>query len=456
MLEGRELESATVAARLKDFHAQPERFGPRYLQGLEPLPDGGIVLRFAQGKFPAAMKLSDAEARELRLAADDFVRRICLWDHGDHYQALCARREAAPESIKENYHLLMGLLHPDRQEGGSDAWPEAFAQRVNLAYGVLGDEESRREYDARLDAAQPRFRTPMPTRDRRGRATEARFAKTLIAVGAVVSALIVVGLMVDDDEWGDRSVLQASLARLRTNPAPGTDRPRYVGSAVAASPRASDAVYDEPEPFALLKPLIRAITGEEPRVFAPAPRLEAPVAAPDAAEAAPVRISQAPAAATPAPQGAPAPALRTTPVLRSPPSAATMPAAAVALAPESSRATTREIEDLVVALVDSYQAGDTERLLGLLEPDAGFWRTVQMRQAYSDFFRATRTRRLRIEKLAWNAQTGSAHARGEATVHAEYFGEAAPVERRVEVELDIVLRDGRARIRRLSLFPDVR
>jgi hypothetical protein len=278
-------------------------------------------------------------------------------------------------------------------------------------------------------------------------------------VGAVVAALIVLGLVVDDDEGGERSVLQASLARLRTNPAPGSDRPRYVGSAVAASPRASDAVYDEPEPFALLKPLLRAITGEEPKAFAPAPRRESPAAAsaaPDVAEAGPVRIAQAPAPATPAPQGLPAPTLRTTPVLRSAPAAAAAPAAAVVLAPETSRTTSREIEDLVVALVDFYQAGDIERLLGLLEPDAGFWRTVQMRQAYSDFFRATRARRLRIEKLAWNAQPGSAHAKGEATVLAEYFGETAPVERRVQMELDIVLRDGHARIRRLSLFPDAR
>ena len=446
MLEGRELEATAVASRLKDFLAQPERFGPRYLQGVEPLPDGGILLRFAQGKFPAAMRLAETEARELRLAADEFVRRVCLWDHADLYQVLCARRDAAQEGIKENYHLLMGLLHPDRQDGGSQAWPEAYAQRVNLAYDILGDPDARREYDAHLQAAQPRPHA-WPPRERRRRATEARFAITLIVVGAVVAALIVLGLVVDDDEWGERSVLQASLSRLRTNPAPGSDRPRYVGSAVAGSPRASDAVYDEPEPFALLKPLLRVITGEEPKAFAPAPRLEPPV-----------RVAQAPPAVDPVEQSAPVPApiLRATPVLRSTPAAVAVPTAAVASAADTSRTTNREIEDLVVALVDFYQAGDTERLLGLLEPNAGFWRTEHMRHAYSDFFRATRARRLSIEKLAWNSQTGTAHAKGEATVHAEYFDSSAPVERRVEMELDIVLRDGRARIRRLSLFPDAR
>ncbi|MBC8023968.1 MAG: DnaJ domain-containing protein, partial [Burkholderiales bacterium] len=152
MLEGRELEAAAVAARLKAFRADPARAVPRYLKGIEPLPDGAILLRFAQGKFPSRLPggLAPAEAEMLRVAADEFVRRVCLWDHSDHYQVLCARRDAAYEAIKENYHLLMALLHPDRQEAASQAWPEAFAQRVNLAYATLGDNAARREYDARL------------------------------------------------------------------------------------------------------------------------------------------------------------------------------------------------------------------------------------------------------------------------------------------------------------------
>jgi len=131
MLEGRELEAAAAAARLKAFRADPMRFGPRYLDGAEPIPDAAFVLRFAQGKVPAHLT---ADAAELRLAAEEFVRRVCLADRSDHYLALCARRDAAPDTIKANYHLLMALLHPDRQEGGADAWPESCAQRVNLAY----------------------------------------------------------------------------------------------------------------------------------------------------------------------------------------------------------------------------------------------------------------------------------------------------------------------------------
>jgi hypothetical protein len=121
---------------------------------------------------------------------------------------------------------------------------------------------------------------------------------------------------------------------------------------------------------------------------------------------------------------------------------------------DTARPTNLEIESLVVALIGYYEAGDADHLMGLV--DGGFWRTAQMRQAYTDFFRATRARRLRLERLAWNTESGAAQARGLATVTAEYFDRTSPVERRVDVELDIRVRDGRARITRLSLFPESR
>jgi len=55
MLEGREAEAAAVAARLKAFQANPVRMARLYADGAEPLPEGAIVLRFAQGRIPAAL-----------------------------------------------------------------------------------------------------------------------------------------------------------------------------------------------------------------------------------------------------------------------------------------------------------------------------------------------------------------------------------------------------------------
>ncbi|HUR59101.1 MAG TPA: DnaJ domain-containing protein, partial [Opitutaceae bacterium] len=348
----------------------------------------------------------------------------------------CARRDAAAETIKENYRLLMALLHPDRQESRDSAKSEDSAQRVNVAYTTIGHPDSRREYDALLRAAGPRPCQSLPAR--KARATGVRF-KTLIAVAALMAAAVALGFFVEDEEWSDRLAAQASLSRLATNPIPGSDRPRYVGRAVASSPRASDTVHEDPKPFALLKPLMRAIAGEEPKAWVPPPRFEA-TATPSVVPAT-VAVERGPIAQS---HAAPPPA-----------EAAPTKPSSIATS-EAARQTNREIENLVVALVDSYQAGDADRLVGLLEPEAGFWRTVQMRRAYEDFFRATKARRLRIEKLAWDARADAANAKGEAIVHAEYFGQASAVERRVNLELDIVLRDGQARIRRLSLFPDTR
>jgi len=451
MLEGREAEAAAVAARLRAFQAQPVRMARLYTHGMEPLPDGAIVLRFAQGRIPASLAPSAPEAHQLRCAAELFVRHVCLWERADHYQVLCASREAPAETLKGNYHLLMGLLHPDRQEGVANPWPDECAQRVNLAYATLGDEPARREYDASR-AKQPRARAAAAARARpeRSGTRDVRFAKSLIAVSTIVAIVVAAGLLMHDDEWSDRSVLQASLARLRIDPLPGADRPRYVGaSAMAPSRRATDAAAEEPASFDIFRPILRVFSSErananvappqaEPApaavipVVAPAPLVPVSVPAPE-----PLIVAQAPVPAVQPPRVA-APA---SPTSTSPVPAATGPSP-------------REIENLVVALVTYYEAGDADRIVDLVDPESiGFFRKTRMRQAYGDFFRATQSRELRIERLAWNTSPGAATAKGEATVRAQY-ADRAPLERRVDLQMDIVLRDGKARIRNLALFPD--
>lgn len=443
MLDGRDPDAAAVADRLKAFLADPPRLARLYLQGAEPLPDGGTVLRFAQGRFAATANVPEAE--RLRRAADEFVRRVCLADRADHYQALCARPDASHETIKENYHLLMALLHPDRQEHASDPWPEAFAQRVNLAYATVGDAPLRRQYDARLRAER---RGPPRGADRalrpvRRSLIDVRFAKALIAVSAVVAALLAVALAIDADEWGDRSVLQAALARVGARPIPGSERPRYVGATAMTQQRASDAVVaEEPRRFAFLEPLMHVLVPQDPTPVAPVPRLEAIPARP------PV-IAAPPARATPTLQPMAVAQASSAPPVADP--APRAPDIAPKAGGEATGPTNQEIESLVVALIGYYEAGDADRLVGLV--DSGYWRAAQMRQAYADFFRATRARRLRLERLSWDTQSGAAHAKGEATVTAEYFDSNAPLERHVDVELDIGMRDGRPRITRLALFP---
>jgi hypothetical protein len=437
MLEGREAEAAIVAARLKAFQANPAHLGPRFAGGVEPLPEGGIVLRFAQGKIPAALAPSRVEAHQLRSAAELFVRRVCLWERADHYQTLCARPDAPQETIKENYHLLMGLLHPDRQEGAEASWPESCAQRVNLAYATLGDAAARREYDARLRTERPRRQPAAAPRAADTRVRDVRFAKSLLAVSSVVALVIAAGLLVQEDEWSDRSVLQASLARLRADPAPGADRPRYVG-ANSVGRRASDAVAADDAPaLDYLRPLMRVFSREEAKPYVP----HAPVPAP------------APVQAVAVPPSEPLIVARVDLPVAQAPMLLPFAQAQAAPAPRAAGPTNADVENMVVALVSYYEAGDADRIVDMVDPDSiGFFRRNRLRQAYNDFFRDTRTRQLRIDRLAWSSAGGGATARGEATVRAEY-ADRAPFEKRVDMALDIVVREGKPRLARLDLFP---
>jgi len=453
MLEGREAEAAAVAARLKAFQANPVRMARLYADGAEPLPEGAIVLRFAQGRIPAALAPSAVEAHQLRRAAELFVKRVCLGERADHYQVLCAPRDAPAEVLKGNYHLLMGLLHPDRQEGAADPWPDECAQRVNLAYAALGDDAARREYDAQARPKQPRrpaAPAARPGPDRAG-GRDVRFAKSLIAVSTIVAVVVAASLLLHDDEWSDRSVLQASLARLRIEPLPGADRPRYVGaSAMAPSRRANDAVAaDEPSSFEILRPIMRAFSSEPAKAYVPPPAAEASTAAViPATLAAPVAPVSVPAAQPMIVAQAPAPVVQP-PRIASPTSPAPTSPVPAATGPSP-----REIENLVVALVMYYEAGDADRIVEMIDPESiGFFRKSRMRQAYGDFFRATQKRELRIERLAWSTSPGTATAKGEATVRAQY-ADRAPLDRRVDLQMEIVLRDGHARLRKLALFPD--
>lgn len=66
----------------------------------------------------------------------------------DYYQILNIGRNASQEDIKRAYRKLSRKYHPDN--AGEQA-REQF-DRVQEAYGVLGDEEKRAVYDERMRA----------------------------------------------------------------------------------------------------------------------------------------------------------------------------------------------------------------------------------------------------------------------------------------------------------------
>src|SRR5258708_14088866 len=139
--------AAPVAAILLEFLKEPARLRPRFIHGQVPLPQGDHVFRFAQGRFPHGLMrdLPAPEREAVREAANAFIRQICLRDEATHYQALCLPEEASAEAIKESYHLLIALIHPDRQD--AQHWPNVAPQRVHGPYQVLSDDARRGAYD---------------------------------------------------------------------------------------------------------------------------------------------------------------------------------------------------------------------------------------------------------------------------------------------------------------------
>jgi hypothetical protein len=452
--------AGALVAQLLAFLREPARQRPRYTVGREAIAGGDHVIRFAQGKFPPQVlsRTTPAERLELREAAQAFIRQVCFWDGATHYQVLCAPQDARRAALKDNYHLLMALIHPDRRDADTAAWPRDCAQRVNRAYDTLGDDARRREYDASLErqrAAHIATSTGSigvpPVRHRVH--WPRRLAKAGLAFGVLVLALLGYEAVFSDHR---HEILASLWTGSRSSEEVNSSRPpRYIHS-----PRADGTVQPIPEkaPFEVpvLTPLWRAITGSKPPPAHEDSRVEwsksPPVAVPPPpaddtrSVIAPAHVvAQAPAA----PQSTPADM----------PKAATpapAPAVPVSLAPAPIPGLpAQDIEVLVVRLIDSYEAGDIDRLMALVDArDRGFWSSNTMRQSFAEFFRSTRVRKLHVSNLDWRNADHEAHARGQAFLRAEYDDDRGVVERNVDLEMDIALREGQPRIVRLKLFPN--
>jgi len=440
-----EADAAAVASKLLDFYKEPARFRPRYLNGQETIA-GAWVFKFAQARFPHGIlrAFNVEERRRLREAACAFIRQVCLRDAATHYDVLGVQPAAKTEALKENYHLLMALLHPDRQD--AHAWPTGCAQRVNQAYAVLSDERQRRAYEASVHkigsgaahiaaAAQADVMPAVAARPMSPRRRRRSRIRAAMLVTAVIATLLFVQIAWVSDLPAEYGVLERAYplelsARWMRSVFSSSETPRFL-TENAWSPRATDVVEAAPEP----KPA--------PRRPAPQPPSE--------------RVAD-PEPAAPAPRPARTVPLQDEPIAPIAPAKQRLRLAADASeqpAPPAPTVTSADIETLVARLVSSYEAGDVDALMALVDrAEAASVRGARMRQAYDEFFRATRQRHLYVTNLAWQFGAGSAQARGEAALSAEFVGQDAAFERRVPVEVDIALREGRARITRLALFPD--
>lgn len=447
-------EAASVVTELVAFLREPTRHRPRFTHGREVLEGGHHVFRFAQGKFPPGL-LHDMPTHrrdELREAADAFIRQVCFWEGATHYQVLCVAPDAPREAIKESYHLLMALIHPDRSGGAAHPWPREWAQRANQAYEVLSDDAKREAYDAsvRTLGSIPAARSgPAPARgggsfggDRPASRRKLRFAKAVVALAAVVSTLLLLEL------WFGETPREYSLLQGLGRSGGGADHPRYLGAGFFHSHEAAAASV----------PLASNSNGAPAKARPARHEVAAPEPAPSSFPAAAQPLAAATAGSEPRPE--PAATAERVAITPLPVPATRSPPLRIAKArddqdtPASAQPTAAQIENVVARLIGYYEAGEADQLMGLLATDGGYWQTARIRQAYADFFRATRQRHLRVDTLQWKTAALAAHAKGEATVQAEFFEEPLALDRKVSVELDIAVRDGEAKITRLSLYPN--
>ncbi len=64
----------------------------------------------------------------------------------DYYQTLGVSQDASQEDVKRAFRKLAFKYHPDTNPGNEEQAAERFKE-INEAYGVLGDESKRRQYD---------------------------------------------------------------------------------------------------------------------------------------------------------------------------------------------------------------------------------------------------------------------------------------------------------------------
>jgi curved DNA-binding protein CbpA len=404
-----------VAEQLWRFLAEPARHRARLLRAHQAIPGGALILRFARDRFPAhfSQDYSTEELHSLGEAARFFLQQICLGEGASHYQALCLPVQASAPAIKGHYRLLMGLIHPDRQQGAH--WPIDSVAKVNRAYEVLSQDSRRAEYD-RVLARQARepaagARAPMADDLARGEFVtgggwRAKLGRPWLLASAVVVSLLFFQFWWITDTSEDHEVLESSLTHQLAA--------KWLGWAYPA-PKAKPADEASPEGA---PPTRRKQRGAGAQASAEA---DSTVPAGDSLASAPDSVTTAPAREAAADAGE-------------------------SLASE-------QVEAMVFLLVNGYAEGDTAGLLTLLGVNEySAEQLAAARKSWEGYFSSTGSRNLSVDQLTWRREGERIYARGRAEMTAT-GKDGAPIAKRGSLEMDLVSRGGKAVIARLVLYP---
>lgn len=131
----------------------------RFTDLLRGTGDLGGDVRATLGRAAEAVRAGSFDRLDERQrAALFFVQHVLLAEGADFYRVLGLRRGADAEEIRDHYHLLIRIVHPDRAGWlGIDC--EALASRINIAHQALSDAAKRFTYDRQLSDA-PVFAEP--------------------------------------------------------------------------------------------------------------------------------------------------------------------------------------------------------------------------------------------------------------------------------------------------------
>jgi ketosteroid isomerase-like protein len=141
--------AALIADLLRRRFHDPQRDEAPLTHDAAALGNLEVVLRLALGMPVELADPVSSDKAELQRAAEFYIRHNFFHGDANHYEVLGLPQDASTKEVRENFRLLMRLIHPDRQHGDS-VWPESYAMRVSRAHSVLKRSETRTNYDREL------------------------------------------------------------------------------------------------------------------------------------------------------------------------------------------------------------------------------------------------------------------------------------------------------------------
>jgi curved DNA-binding protein CbpA len=235
-----------------------------------------------------------------------------------------------------------------------------------------------------------------------------------------------------------------------------------VASAAAFAPAAPLAKV-EPGPGGSASPSVSVTAGIVPAPPTPA-SARAAASSPVVVASSPVQVAS-PTVVIPNPTVAPAspslvvpgpPVVVASPAVASPSSARSEQVAMIsAPAAPAAPPATSEIETLFATFVETYERGHVDAFAALFDDDADTnvrHGRAAIRGDYEELFRLSQWRRMQLTRVNWKRVGDRTVAKGEITVRIGWR-DGREVEQRLAIDMELVRRDGRVVIARLSQQP---